>query len=67
MTEPPHNPDPLMTLDEAADYLGSSARFVRKQIAQGTLEGTFLGRLVRVRRSALERFIETQTRTLGPA
>lgn len=67
MSERTHNPDPLMTLAEAADYVGSSASFLRRQIAAGRLEGTFLGRLVRVRRSSLERFIAAQTSNEGRA
>lgn len=51
------NPDPLLSMQQAADYLGTSPPFVRREIARGHLAGTFVGRLVRVRRSALERYI----------
>lgn len=55
------NDDPLLTLAQAADYLGVSHYFVRREIAAGRLEGTFLGRLVRVRRSALEHYLSSAT------
>jgi excisionase family DNA binding protein len=57
-----NNHDPLLTMQEAGRYLDVAPRTVRREIARGNLEGTFFGRLVRVRRSALERYIESVTR-----
>lgn len=51
------NPDPVLTLDQAAEYLGLSAVFIRREIARDHLVGTFLGRLVRVRRSDLDAYL----------
>lgn len=55
------NDDPLLTLDQAAEYAGVSRTFLRREIAAERLEGTFLGRLVRVRHSALERYLDSVT------
>lgn len=52
-----NNSDPLMTMQEAGDYLGVSARLVQNLIAREELRGTFVGRLVRVRRSDLENYL----------
>lgn len=57
------NPDPLLTLDQAGEYLGTSGKFVRRQIAGGAITPTVLGtRNIRIRRSELERFIAASTR-----
>jgi excisionase family DNA binding protein len=61
MTATTPNPDPLMTVDEAAEYLGMSAEFVRRQVAAGRLEGTRLGRYLRIRQSALERYLSVSS------
>lgn len=56
------NIDPLLTLDQAANYLGMSYAFVRREIAAERLAGTFLGRRVRVRLSSLDTYIAEVTR-----
>lgn len=58
------NPDPALPLDQAADYLGMSTVFVRREIAAGRLVGTFFGRRVRVRRSDLDAYMN-QARGAG--
>jgi len=63
--QPSQNDDPLWSVDEAADYLGVSPRFIRQRIAAEELACTRLGRLVRVRRSALEDYIQCVTSPAG--
>lgn len=50
------------TLDtsEVAQYLGCSERFVREMVMSGSLPSFKLGRLRRVRRADLDRFVERQ-------
>lgn len=56
------NPDPLYDLHQAAAYLATSDKHVRRLIAAGRLAGTQLGpRKLRVRRSELERFVHEST------
>ncbi len=54
MTAPPE----LMTVSEAAEYLGLSARWVRRAIFEGRIEYVKLGRLVRIPRAALDDLVE---------
>ena len=57
---PTDNPDPLLTLPEAADYAGVSKYTLRRCIASGDLEAIRVGsQLLRIRRSALERFLDS--------
>jgi excisionase family DNA binding protein len=53
------NTDPLLTAEEAAEYLGVSHWTVRRLIARGELRGVYLGRLLRVRSSDLEAFLSS--------
>ncbi len=55
------NPDPLLTADDVAEYLGVSLRFVRHEIAAGSLPAVRLGSLVKVRRSAVEAYLSANT------
>lgn len=57
------NPNPLLTLAEAGDYLGGiSTRTVRRLIANGDLHGTYVGRKPLVRCSDLEDYLNTTAR-----
>ena len=53
--------DTLLTLTEAADYLGCSRATVKRWIAAGTLPTFRVGRVVRVRELDLERFVTMHT------
>lgn len=53
--------DPLLTLEQTAQYLNVTVRMVRRIIADNRLPAVRVGRHVRVRRSALERYIFTQS------
>ena len=53
------NTDPLLTAEQAAEYLGVSHWTVRRLIARGELRGVYLGRLLRVRPSDLEAFLSS--------
>jgi excisionase family DNA binding protein len=53
--------EPLLTVDEAADALGTSARFPRRLIAQRRIRFVRVGRLVRIPERALEEFVREGT------
>ena len=55
--------DPLLSIGEAATYLGMTPRWVRGQLEEDKLPFIKLGRLVRFRKSHLDRYIEENTRT----
>ncbi len=57
----PTNDDPLLTIQEVADALGVTLRKARRMIEWNEIEYVKLNRLVRVRRSAVERVIEAGT------
>jgi excisionase family DNA binding protein len=50
--------DPLLTVTEAGDYLGTGERFIRRLIAQRRITYVKLGKYVRLQRSTLDAFIE---------
>ncbi len=50
--------DPLLTVAQAGDYLGTGERFVRRLIAQRRITYIKLGKYVRLQRSTLDEFIE---------
>jgi excisionase family DNA binding protein len=50
-------PDRLLTVEEAADLLGTKPRFTRRLIAERRIRYTHLGRHVRIPESALREFI----------
>lgn len=50
--------DPLLTVAQAGDYLGTGERFVRRLIAQRRITYVKLGKYVRLQRSTLDDFIE---------
>ena len=49
--------DTLLTVDEAAERLGTSARFIRRLIAERRIAYTKLGRHVRIAARDLDAFI----------
>ena len=50
--------DPLLTVAQAGDYLGTGERFVRRLIAERRITFVKLGKYVRLQRSTLDEFIE---------
>ena len=50
--------DKLLTVEAAADRMGTSVRFVRRLIAERRIEFIKLGRLVRIAESDIDAFIE---------
>lgn len=57
MTGSVRNGDPLLDVPAVAKYLGLSETFVRQELRTGRLQGLRLGRLLRVRLSALEQYL----------
>ncbi|CCH87110.1 Excisionase/Xis, DNA-binding [Modestobacter italicus] len=55
---PTERNDPLLTVVEAGDYLGTGERFIRRLIAQRRITYVKLGKYVRLQRSTLDAFIE---------
>ena len=51
----------LYTVDETAEYLGTSSRFVRDLIAGRKIKFVRVGRLVRFRESSLEQYLDDGT------
>lgn len=55
------NPDPLLTIEEAADYLRTTERWMRRSIDENRIPRTKVGRLVRFRQSALDAYLDANT------
>ncbi|RBY84918.1 excisionase family DNA-binding protein [Blastococcus sp. TF02A-30] len=55
---PSQRNDPLLTVAQAGDYLGTGERFIRRLIAQRRITYVKLGKYVRLQRSTLDAFIE---------
>jgi len=53
--------DRLLTLEEAADALGTKSRFTRRLVAERRIRFTRVGRFVRIPESALREFVEAGT------
>jgi excisionase family DNA binding protein len=51
--------DSLLTVDEAAEAMGTSARFIRRLIAERRIAYTKIGRHVRIAQSDLINYIAT--------
>src|SRR3712207_861425 len=49
--------DPLLTVAQAGNYLGTGERFIRRLIAQRRIAYVKLGKYVRLQRSTLDEFI----------
>jgi excisionase family DNA binding protein len=50
--------DELLTVEQAADYLHTGERFIRRLIAERRIAYVKIGKFVRFQRSALDAFIE---------
>jgi excisionase family DNA binding protein len=48
----------ILNLDAAAEYIGASPRFVRKQVAERRIPYFKVGRLVRFERRDLDAFLD---------
>lgn len=60
------NPDPLMTTEQAAEYLGVKTSFIRVLIRTGRLRYIALTpRKYKVAQSALDAYIKRQSRLAG--
>jgi excisionase family DNA binding protein len=57
----PAKPDLLLTVDQAAELLGTSASFPRRLIAERKIRFVRVGRCVRIPESALADFIAAGT------
>ena len=53
--------DRLLSVNQAAEVLGTSVQFQRKLIAQRRIRFVRVGRLVRIPESAVREYIETRT------
>jgi excisionase family DNA binding protein len=51
----------LLTLEEAADILGTNPRFTRRLVAERRIRFTRVGRHIRIPESALREFIDAGT------
>lgn len=58
MSDPEDN---LLTLEQAAEVLGTGLRFTRRLIAERRIRFVKVGRHVRIPRSALDDFIDAAT------
>jgi excisionase family DNA binding protein len=56
-----HNLDPLLTVDQAGELLGTGPRFPRRLIAERRIRYVHVGRHVRIPESALIEFIAAGT------
>ncbi len=52
------NPAQLLTIGQAAEYLGTGERFVRRLITERRIAYVKLGKYVRLQRSELDAFVE---------
>lgn len=53
--------DPLLTVEECADHLNTSPRMVRRMVAERRVPVVRIGRHVRIRLSALDRYLMQRT------
>lgn len=53
--------DPFVTIQDVADELGVSERTVRNLIKAEALEAVRLGRMIRIRSSAFQRFLRDRS------
>jgi excisionase family DNA binding protein len=60
-TAAPLNPDPLLDVPQAAEYLGTSERHVRLLTSKCAITVTRVGNKVRFRRSELNTYLVTRT------
>jgi len=55
-----NNPDPLFNVGEAAAYLNTTPRWMRRSVAERRIRFTHLGRRLAFRRSWLDQYVESQ-------
>jgi excisionase family DNA binding protein len=55
------NRDPLLTVDQAGERLGTGPRFARRLIAERRIRFVKVGRLVRIPESAVVEFVTEHT------
>jgi excisionase family DNA binding protein len=53
--------DPLLTIDQAAELLGTGTRFPRRLIAERRIRFVHVGRHVRIPQSALSAYVVANT------
>lgn len=53
--------DKLLSVDDAAEVLGTSSRFPRRLIAKRRIRFVRVGRHVRIPESAIAEYVQTQT------
>ncbi|MFG3117886.1 helix-turn-helix domain-containing protein [Streptomyces sp. NPDC048197] len=56
-----HHTDPLLSVPEVAELLGTSERFPRRLIAERRIRYVKVGRYVRIPQSALDAYIAART------
>jgi excisionase family DNA binding protein len=58
-TDERHSPtDPLLTVAQAGEYLGTGERFIRRLITERRIGYVKVGRYVRLERSTLDAFVD---------
>lgn len=67
MPDPVAGPEAGYTVEELAARWDVSPQLVRKIIARKQLKVTRLGRLIRIRPSSVEEYLERNTSTVGDA
>lgn len=60
--DPLRNPDPLYDIQQAAQYAGTTVRFMRRLTHEERIQVVRIGGRVRFRKSALDGLIDTNTR-----
>ena len=60
MAQNVENPDPLLNLQEAAEYLNTTQRWMRRSVGERRIRFTRLGRRLAFRRSWLDHYVESQ-------
>jgi len=50
--------DPLMTVEQAGEYLGTGTRFVRRLITERRIGYVKVGKYVRLERATLDAFVD---------
>ena len=59
MSEKRHSPrDPLLSVGEAGEYLGTGERFIRRLISERRITYVKVGKYVRLERSALDALVD---------
>ena len=67
MVQDRDNPEPLWTAEQVASYLGLHIQTVYQKAASGDMPSLKIGRGLRFRPSAIERWLEAQQPVTEPA